>query len=55
MNNYELHQTWVKMKEKQEMDEWFDKLEAGPTPAVRSSTPRDNGATHTEQAVIEKV
>ena len=27
MNNHELHQTWVKMKLKQEMDEWFDKLE----------------------------
>ena len=27
MSNHELHQTWVKMKLKQEMDEWFDKLE----------------------------
>ena len=27
MNNYELHQTWVKMKEKQEADKWFDELE----------------------------
>ena len=27
MNNYELHQTWVKMKEKREMDKWFDELE----------------------------
>jgi len=27
MNNYELHQTWVKMKAKQQMDEWFDQLE----------------------------
>ena len=27
MNNYELHQTWVKMKWKQEMDKWFDELE----------------------------
>ena len=27
MSNYELHQTWVKMKTKQEMDEWFVELE----------------------------
>lgn len=27
MSQQELHQTWVKMKEKQESDEWFDQLE----------------------------
>ena len=27
MSNYELHQTWVKMKEKQNKDEWFVELE----------------------------
>jgi len=27
MTNQELHQTWVKMKAKQEMDEWFVELE----------------------------
>ena len=27
MTNYELHQVWVKMKEKQESDKWFDQLE----------------------------
>ena len=27
MSNHELHQTWVKMKEKQNKDEWFVELE----------------------------
>jgi len=27
MTNYELHQVWMKIKEKQEMDESFDQLE----------------------------
>ena len=27
MSNYELHQVWMKIKAKQEMDELFDKLE----------------------------
>ena len=27
MSSYELHQTWVKMKEKQNQDEWIDQLE----------------------------
>ena len=27
MNNQELHQVWSKIKAKQEMDEWFNKLE----------------------------
>ena len=27
MSNQELHQVWVKMKWKQEMDEWFVELE----------------------------
>ena len=27
MSRQELHQTWVKMKTKQEMDEWFVELE----------------------------
>jgi len=27
MNSFELHQTWVKIKEKQNNDEWFVELE----------------------------
>ena len=27
MSNHELHQMFIKMKAKQEMDEWFDELE----------------------------
>ena len=27
MSNQELHKVWMKMKAKQEMDEWFDQLE----------------------------
>ena len=27
MTKYELHQVWMKIKAKQEIDEWFDKLE----------------------------
>jgi uncharacterized lipoprotein YehR (DUF1307 family) len=27
MTNQELHQVWVKMKWKQDMDKWFDQLE----------------------------
>ena len=27
MTNYELHQVWMKMKEKQESDKCFDELE----------------------------
>ena len=27
MSNYELHQVWVKIKEKQESDKWIDQLE----------------------------
>mgnify|MGYP003627302906 FL=1 len=27
MSNQELHQVWVKMKEKQESDKWIDQLE----------------------------
>jgi len=27
MTNYELHQVWMKIKEKQESDKWIDQLE----------------------------
>ena len=27
MSNQELHEVWVKMKWKKDMDEWFDQLE----------------------------
>ena len=27
MTNQELHKVWMKIKAKQEMDEWFDQLE----------------------------
>ena len=27
MSSYELHQMWVKMKEKKETDKWFNELE----------------------------